>query len=379
MSGEDTTDDSAPDAQSEDNSTYEAVKQEIESLTLPEPDNDTDASTDNDDTEDQASDGEPSDTQSDEDDGADEQDDSSDDGAQEDGGGDDDEPADGEEGDGDETDGDDDADEPDHVNDPIPDTLNKSTQTRIRGLIDNVKTVSSERDAAVAESQQVFSAIEETGASPEQYAATLGVLKMFNSDDPKLNREALTVLTNMSRDLSLRIGEGAQYVDLKDYPDLSADVEAGELSEQRAKEIAASRLQATHAETRRNERAAATSDAERTQQLIEQGKQELNAFGESLKADPRYAQIYPQFTSILSTTLREVHPTKWREVAERTYQQLKDTTPLSSPPSGDRTSGGKGGKQRPMRAKSGSSSSGKQSDASSPLDAMAAAIGEING
>lgn len=265
-----------------------------------------------------------------------------------------------------EDDGDESGREPDPINDPIPETLNKRTQARIQSLIETAK----EKTQLADQGQEILQSIQATGATPEQYAGSLTVLRLYNSDSADDKRKALEIVRGMERDLALELGEAGSHVNLEEYPDLLADVEAGDLSEKRALELAAVRARDKHVETKRSTQREQQTQKQQTQQLVERGKSDLDALGQELMSDPAYKQVYPQFTALLNTTLRNVHPTEWKATAKQIFEQLKVNIPVQSiSPAG----GNPPAKKRPLRPKSGSTGD-KKSDADSALDAINGAI-----
>lgn len=256
----------------------------------------------------------------------------------------------------------------DHVNDPIPEGTNERTRQRIQSLITDVKELSVARE----ERDAIMEAIEHTRATPDQYAGALSVLKLYNSDSPEEKAKCLEIIRGMERDLAIELGQGQSHVKLSDYPDLNTEVEAGTLSEERALEIAAIRAREKHVSTKRQQREEQTQGQRQTQELVARGKSDLNTVGQELTADPAYRALYPQFTALLQTTLRHVHPTEWGAVARETYRQLKAANPNAGSPAPKPKNS-----QQPLRPKSGSSSANKKSEASSALDALDGALSSM--
>lgn len=269
--------------------------------------------------------------------------------------------------------GDESAGDGDHINDPIPEGTNERTSRRIQSLISDVKELSTARD----ERDAFMQAITETGATPEQYAGSLTVLRLYNSDSIEDKKKALEIIRGMERDLAFETGEGQAHVKLSDYPDLQGEVEAGTLSEERAIELATVRARDAHMGAKREQQNEQAQSQQQTQQLVEQGKAALNTLGQELMADPAYKTLYPQFTKMLNTTLRRVHPTEWGAVARETWTTLKAAQPAASATGNTGSNTGNTGskpKNQPLRPKSGSSSSNKASEADSALAAMEGAL-----
>ena len=256
----------------------------------------------------------------------------------------------------------------DHLNDPIPEGTNKRTAQRIQSLISDVKELSTARE----ERDAIMQAIERTQSTPDQYAGALTVLKLYNSDSAEDKAQCLEIIRGMERDLAIELGQGQNHVKLSDYPDLNSEVEAGTLSEERAMELAAVRERDKHITTKKQQRDEQTQGQRQTQELVDAGKKALNDLGQELTADPAYAQLYPQFTALLQTTLRHVHPSEWGEVARDTYSKLKAAIPANTNNNPQPKP-----KNQPLRPKSGSSSSNKKSEAASALDALDGALSSM--
>lgn len=256
---------------------------------------------------------------------------------------------------------------PDPVNDPIPASLKKETQERIKSLIGIAK----EAQTHTQQRDEIVSRITETGATPEQYANTLGFLKLYNSDNVEERKTALQVARGIVRELSVELGEGSADL-LASHDDLKADIEAGTITEARAVEIATAREKTKLA----NDRKAAKDETETQQQtmnrLLEQGKTDLNNLEEVLKASPEYTELRPKYVAILKPILKRTHPSEWGTVARETYAAVKAnftpapvTTPTTTTPP----------KNQPLRAKQGAGGgTGKKSEVKSALEAIDAAI-----
>lgn len=279
------------------------------------------------------------------------------------------------EGDGDEVSGkskdqsDDESDqatEPDHINDPIPESTNDKTKARITGLIDIAKQQTTRGD----QGQEIIDAITHTGADPEQFTNTLGFLQLYNSKDPKSRAQALEVARGVVHELSVELGQGSPDL-LAQHDDLQAEVEEGKLTEKRAIEIATNRARTKL----QNSRAEATQTQEdqtrETNRLIQTGKDQLTAFENTVKTDPAYTVLYPTFRGILATTLHGTDPNTWGATAKSVYENLKaGYTPAAVTPDPKPKP-----TKQPLRAKQGAGGSGSQGkEPSSGVEAVSAAL-----
>lgn len=254
----------------------------------------------------------------------------------------------------------------DPVNDPIPESTNEKTSERIKSLIGIIK----EKEGAQIQRDEILDEISATGAEPEQYAATLGFLKLYNSSDKADRQQALLVARGLVKELALDLGEGSTVVSLDDHDDLKAEVEADKLTETRALEIAATRdakvLQTTREEEARNKRDATDT----TTQNLSTGKEQLDSFEATVKSvDANYMKVRPLFLKLLKPVLKRTHPTEWGAVALELYEQVK-TLPVAEETPKLKTKP----KNEPLRPKGDAGGSGATPEAGSAVDAVSAAI-----
>ena len=249
----------------------------------------------------------------------------------------------------------------DPINDPIPESTNAKTATRIKSLIQITKDVTARADQA----DEIVQQITDTGADPDQYANTLGFLKLYNSKDPAMRKQALIAAEGVVRELRVELGQGT--VDLlADHDDLRAEIEADTLTEARAIEIATGREKAK-LDTARTEAANnKTATDEQTVANIAEGKAQLTTLEATLNAsDTDYARLRPTFIAMLRPALRKAHATEWGEVAQEIYQAVKKANPAAP------TVATIVPKNTPLRPKG---SGGGSADHESPPDSALAAV-----
>ncbi len=262
---------------------------------------------------------------------------------------------------------DDSADEADPINDPIPESTNEKTKERIQSLIGIAK----EQTAAADQGREILAAIESTGADPQQYAATLAFIKLYNSDKPDDRRQALEAARGVVHELTLELGEDASdIISYKTHDDLAAEVEAGNLTEKHAQEIAVTRAREKLQQSRND---AATENDNRTKEtsrLVAAGKEQLNNLETTLNAsDPDYKTLRPTFISMLKPVLRKTHPEDWGTVAQELYVQLKASNPQVTPKPKPKP------KNQPLRPRGDAgNSNNKKSEPSSGLEALDEAL-----
>ena len=262
----------------------------------------------------------------------------------------------------------------DPLNDPIPESTNEKTAERIKSLIGLVKN----SNESVGQRDEILDQITQTGTDADQYANTLGFLKLYNSRDTGERKQALAVARGLVKELALELGEGSTVTKLTDHEDLSAEVEAGTLSEARALEIAATREADKMRSAKDEATATADATASTTQQNLATGKSQLDIFETAVRTNddgkdgrPNYATIRPAFIKLLGPILKRTHPTEWGVVAKEVYDQVKTFTPVAAPkpkPKPENT---------PLRPKQGAGSSDTTSEADDVLGAVDAALANM--
>ncbi len=218
------------------------------------------------------------------------------------------------------------AEKADPINDPIPESTKAETATRIKALIEIAKDNTTRADQA----DEIVAQITDTGADPDQYANTLGFLRLYNSTDPVMRKQALTAAEGVVRELRIELGEGG--VDLLDnHDDLKAEIEAGTLTEARAIEIANGREKTVLSAARTEAANTKTANDEQTAANIVTGKAQLTSLEATLVAsDTEYARLRPTFIAMLKPALRKTHATEWGAVAQEIYVAVKKANPAAT-------------------------------------------------
>lgn len=212
----------------------------------------------------------------------------------------------------------------DPINDPIPEGLNKRTSERMKSLIDTVKA----QQALVAQHDELFGAIQSTGASPDEFAAMVNYMKGVRGNDPKILEQAYQMLQGELRGLAVRMGKPLYEVNLlrdATNQDLVAEVTAGKLTNARAHEIALQRETAKrNATIATRERQVATTQ-QQDETAAATGRADLNALTAELRAkdgDAVYDAKHPILAASLKKLLTRIDPKEWRNVARDMYNDM---------------------------------------------------------
>lgn len=262
--------------------------------------------------------------------------------------------------------------EPDAINDPIPEGLNKRTAERMKSLIDTVK----EQQSIVESHTQLFDAVREAG-TPEEFSAMLGYMRGVKSNDPAVLEQAYGVLQAELRGLAVRMGKPLYEVNLlRDAAnkDLVDEIAAGTLTNQRAHELALNR----EAQRQRSGQARQTDTAAAAEQERQTGVNDLNALElELAKRDgvPVYKAKRAILESSLAATMAEVSPLKWKAIFTRAYDGLKLATTPTPAPSAAPAPAPSGERPQPQRPKQPAGAGSANTAPKSALEAITQAIG----
>ncbi len=261
---------------------------------------------------------------------------------------------------------------PDLINDPIPDTVKKETRERIQGLISMNKSVTSERDTAVAQRDELLTHIEESKATPEQYGDALQTLSWLNSGDPAQMKQAYDYLMGEVRGLGRLLGIPVPGTDLLSaHEDLARKVAEGQMSQEDAEQVAAARDRVSVETQRSKQTQEQQLQQQRQEQAIEKAKVDLRALGARLQAaDPHFQAKAAAMKPLIQNMLRVTHPSQWVKLYEQQYAVFPFTPPVKAAAPGARVP-----TNQPMRANK-QPSGGQIKAPSSMLEAISAGVAQ---
>jgi hypothetical protein len=238
----------------------------------------------------------------------------------------------------------------DPINAPIPKYLKETTQKRMTKLVEIAKETTARLESANRDRSEILGMITETGATATQYTQALQYLKMVNSRDPEQIRAAINVMQQELSALSRMAGVPVAGVDvLADHADLKTAVEAKQITQQLAEEIAAGRNQRAH-QTQVSQ--LTNQNQEAAQREHQAGVRALNDIGKQLAArDPNYRTKAVAVLKTIEGQMKQLPPSQWAQaflVAYTTYQPprapapavKKTVVPKNQPLRGNNPSGG---------------------------------------
>lgn len=260
--------------------------------------------------------------------------------------------------------------EPDAVNDPIPEGLNKRTAERMKSLITTVK----EQETLIASHTGLFDIVRDSG-TPEEFSSMIGYMRASKSNDPKTLDTAYQMLQSELRGLAVRMGKPLYEVNLLRDPenkDLLDEIAAGTLTNPRAHELALQResLKQRQGQKKREE---TEGNADQEHQT---GMADLDALEKALVKRDGVA-VYRAKRDILESTLQatmeSVSPLKWKAIFTKAYDGMKTPVTAAAPKPAAVVPAIE--KQQPLRTKQPSGASGASAEPKSALEAMNMALG----
>jgi murein DD-endopeptidase MepM/ murein hydrolase activator NlpD len=241
----------------------------------------------------------------------------------------------------------------------VPDDLKGRTRERFEKLTTTLKETRQQAQQATEYAQRWRDTIESTKAPPEAVGETLEILRLIHSGDPAQMGQALDKLEAARANLAKALGRDLPGVDpLGDHADLAAEVERGELSRQRALELA--RIRAAK-QAQRNQSQQQTA-AQQREQAIEQGAQAVDQLLAELKrTDASYATRMGVLQPMLRTIAANTPPERWVAAVREAYAAVR--VPASAPA------------HQPLRPAAAGAGGKPAAQPASVLDAINAALG----
>jgi hypothetical protein len=265
----------------------------------------------------------------------------------------------------------------DPINDPLPSTLKEATRERITSLVKIAKDLTSARDQALAQRDEIMTLIQETGSTPEQYGQALDFLRMVNSGNRVDQEKALTLMQQEVAALSRILGVPVAGVDLlTNHADLQKQVSDGEISRANAEEIAAAR-ESRKFHSAKDARASEQQQTDRQYDAaVTKAKADLNAFEASVANDPKFKLYRTTLVKQMQAVFEDIHPSKWAAKFKAAYDALPNVPAPRQPALGGNGNGAKPN-NNPLRPKN--PAGGQQKAISSPLEALNAGIAAASG
>lgn len=188
---------------------------------------------------------------------------------------------------------------------------------------------------AAKDGTDLVAMVQETGASPDQFGMTLdylGLITKAGQGDRAAAEKAFEVVGKEYAELAKALGKELPgvYDPLAEHADLSAAIEAGDMTRKAALEVVAAR-NATKLQGVARERQQAEAQTTQAQQAaLTQGRDSLNALeAELMAADPQYAAKRPALVAKVAEIRQQFPPAQWAAAARLAYQGIVVAAPAA--------------------------------------------------
>lgn len=188
--------------------------------------------------------------------------------------------------------------------------------------------------AAAKDGADLVEMVQGTGATPDQFSATLDYLALVNKGDPASLEQAFTALSGELADLAKLMGREVPGVHdpLAEHKDLQQELEAGDITRARALEIAASRTQAKVAEGRRAQETQTAAQRTAAEQATNEGVNALRAWEQQkMAADPGYLTLRPALNAEVAQIRQNFPPAQWAAATELAYRAIVASSAKPAP------------------------------------------------
>lgn len=213
----------------------------------------------------------------------------------------------------------------------LPKDVRAETRERFDKMKGAYDTVSAERDQAIATARQWTETVASTGATGEQFGATLGYLQAVNEGTPEGYQRAWDMMLPEMQHLAQALGKDLPglYDPLKDHADLREAIEDDKLTHAGALEIA----EARHTKALRAAADKTASDRS-TGDTVRQGAlNSIAAFGAAERArDPVvYAAKMEVIGPAVKAVIARLPPAEWDAAIRELYVSTQVRPPAPEP------------------------------------------------
>lgn len=237
---------------------------------------------------------------------------------------------------------------PENEDEP-PEGISKKAQERFRNLTSRLKEKDAEVERLSSDLGGIRTMMKETGGKPEDFAKTFEYIRALNHGDLD---QARSILEEQIQQLSVLTGKPFGQVDpLQKFPDLRERVNAYQMDEQTALEMARHRS----VQQRQQQEVSQYQERQQSEQQSMRAKQhaisEIDRMGaEWAKSDPDYAMKEGLITARAKDIAAQFPPHQWPAQVRLMYQTISSMPvqkPAASNPAPLRASGQSGGARQP--------------------------------
>lgn len=203
-----------------------------------------------------------------------------------------------------------------------PEGLGEKAKQRFEKLVSTNKELSEKFDTANRQVEYVRDTFQTHSIKQEQFEQAAGVIGLFNKGDYE---GAARILQSQLQQLAVLSGKPLTQVDaLAPFPDLRAQVDSMQITEDVAMELARSRAQ-QHQQQNTQQREQQTQQAQQQErQAVQEGQNAVDAFCKRMAAsDLDYGAVEAQLLPEIANLLSGVAPKDWARAVETQYRLIK--------------------------------------------------------
>ena len=229
-----------------------------------------------------------------------------------------------------------------------PEGISKKAQERFRNLTHRLKEKDSELASVRADLDGIRQVMRETGAKAEDFGMMFDYMRALNKGDMDYVGQ---ILAEQVRQYTLHTGKQLNAVDpLSQFPDIRQRVDAYQMDEQTALELARQRAFQQEQQRQAQENSQRQQSQAQLQQVKQNAMAQVDRMGsEWAKRDPDYKAKEDIILKQIPVIARNFHPSQWPQQVEILYQTLS-AMPMPKPqaqPQPLRASGQTGGAKQP--------------------------------
>ena len=233
--------------------------------------------------------------------------------------------------------------------DAPPEGISKKAQERFRNLTSRLKEKDTELERVSNDLGGIRNMMKETGGRPEDFAKTFDYIRAINHGDFDVARN---ILEDQIRQFTVMTGKQFGEVDaLSQFPDLRERVNAYQMDEQTALEMARHRSAQQQQQRQVQDYQQRQQSEQQSVQVRQQAISEIDRMGaEWAKSDPDYAMKENLITQQAKLISEQFPPQQWPAQVRLMYQTISSMPvqkPVTSAPAPLRASGQSAGARQP--------------------------------
>lgn len=172
----------------------------------------------------------------------------------------------------------------------------------------------------------------DTGASAEQYEQTLDFLTVLNkgmAGDRAAAEKAFEMVGAEYAAMARALGKEVPGVfdPLAEHKDLQDEIKAGDITRERALEIAAAR----RLTAARQQADSSNAQADAHERATAQGRDALATWDQSMRADPAYLAKRPILDKLVANIRRTLPPAQWLQATQEAYAAIPNLPAAQAP------------------------------------------------